>query len=58
MTSASRYPSHKSKKLITIRMEKELLADLKALAKLRGVRYQTLINNVLSAWATEGKVQP
>ena len=58
MSGSRDYPSDKARKLITIRLEKEPIADLKALAKLRGVRYRTLINNVLCVWVTERKVQP
>lgn len=37
-----------AKTMISIRLPTRLLEDLKLLAKLKGVRYQTLINLVLT----------
>lgn len=44
-------PRRAAKQLISIRLGKDLLHDLKIIARLRGVRYQTLINEVLETEA-------
>lgn len=49
MLAAHARSKRRAKKLITIRLPKKLIADLKAIAKARGIRYQTLINRVLAA---------
>jgi uncharacterized protein (DUF4415 family) len=41
------------KKMISLRLPASLIEDLKLLAKLQGIRYQTLVNRVLRQWAKE-----
>lgn len=48
----------RAKKLVSLRLQKKLIADLKAVAKARGIRYQTLVNRVLAQYVDERGVEP
>ena len=43
---------------ISIRLQKDLIATYKLMASAEGIRYQTLINQVLTRQVNEWKKQP
>lgn len=47
-----------AKKLVSLRLQKKLIADLKVVAKARGTRYQTLVNRVLKQYVDERGIEP
>ena len=49
MADATTPPPETGSKLVCIRLQKQMIRDLKALANRRGTRYQTLIKQALAA---------